>query len=91
MANIKVTPEEVKELGDFCTRTSEDITQMISKIEGQLSRTTWESPAASRFRGDWGTHKTNLTNMRTQLNDLGEAARKMAINYSDADAAYGKG
>ena len=90
MANIKVTPEEVDQLGAFCTRTSADITDMINKVEGQLSRTTWESTAANKFRGDWGTHKTNLTSMRDQLVDLGKAAQTMARNYSDADASYGQ-
>jgi WXG100 family type VII secretion target len=91
MANINVTPQEVADLGRFCQTSTDDITQLISKVEAQLGRTTWESTAATAFRTDWGTHKANLGKMQTQLHDLGEAAKTMAKNYDEADAAYGKG
>lgn len=91
MSNINVTPEEVGELGRFCQTTSVDITDLITKVENQLGRTTWESPAAKAFRGDWGTHKDNLGKMQQQLVDLGRAAETMGRNYSDADQSYGRG
>jgi uncharacterized protein YukE len=91
MANINVTPEEVGILGRTCEQRTVDIENLITAITNQIANTTWESPAARKFREDWGTHRDNLKRLEDELRALGRAASTMATNYTDADAAYGKG
>lgn len=88
MANINVTPEQVRTLGTSCKTQSDAIGTLIKAVEGQINSTQWESPAATRFHGDWATHKSNLHTLQRELDELGNAAKTMATNYEHADQAY---
>jgi WXG100 family type VII secretion target len=90
MANIKVTPEEVRTLGKKCNTESGTVDGVLNAIKTQISATNWDSPAANRFKQDWeGKFQPALKELSKSLLELGKAANTMATNYDNTEASYG--
>jgi len=66
---------QLKATFDRETKTVEDLTRAI---RGQLQVTTWEGPAAERFRTMWtGEFEVSLRKLQQALTDAGgEVARR---------------
>jgi uncharacterized protein YukE len=88
MSLINVTPQQVIELGAETKRQQEALVMLTNAIESKVANTDWDSPAATRFKGDWATHKANLVKLQTALESVSKAATQMGHNYEEADAAY---
>jgi WXG100 family type VII secretion target len=89
MANIQVTPEELRTLQTHCGTAAGDVLSLQQRVQSQIESTNWHSPAADRFRGDWtGTYVPALTRLQEALRDLGQAAATMATNYDNTEASY---
>jgi len=85
---IDVDPAAVSQLGGTCVSTSNEIAQILSKLNSQVKNVHWRSAAKTRFDGDWAQHESNLRKLMQQLEEIGAAAKQMGTNYAQADEAY---
>lgn len=88
MATIDVSPEDVEQMGKVCKSKSGEIGGLIKELNGKVAGVHWRSDAKGKFDKDWDTYKITLGKLQTALDELGDAAVKMAANYRRADEAY---
>ena len=89
MATIKVTPEQLRQFGSTCDKESKSVTDVQSRVRRALESTDWDSPAATKFKGDWkAKYEKALNELSEALVELGQAARTMAKNYDETEQAY---
>lgn len=88
MGGIRVTPQDLIDLGKVCSTKAGELGSLVTVLESKVAGTQWESEAATRFKGDWREYKASMDKLRTALDELGTASAKMADNYTRADAAY---
>lgn len=89
MSNIKVTPAELKALNKTLTTQASQVKAVQSKISSAIKGTDWNSPAATKFKGDWNTKYVKALNeLEKALVEFGKAAGTMAQNYESTEAAY---
>ncbi len=88
MSDIRVSPADVKAMGEVCKKKATEIQDLMRAVDGQIKGVNWHSQAKKRFDDDWALHVKNLTLLQESLRDLGEAAVKMGTNYQSADDAY---
>lgn len=62
-------------MGNLLKRKSSDIQALISEIEASVASAPWEGPDAQAFKGtQWPDHRTQLTNIASQLDGFGQSA-----------------
>jgi WXG100 family type VII secretion target len=89
MSNIQVTPQNLRTLATTCTNQAHAVGSVRTTVASSIRSTGWKSPAATRFENDWNTRYAKaLTELEKALNELGQAATKMAANYDATEAAY---
>jgi uncharacterized protein YukE len=87
MAMYGMDVAEVRQLASLLQQSSADITSMISKLTGELGRTTWVGPDRTRFEGDWQSHHVAALNqVATALNDASTLATQNAQQQEDASS-----
>ena len=70
MARIGGELEQLVTLRGVFDRESGSVEELTRTIRGQLAGTTWEGPAADRFRQMWDSEfEPNLSKLRTALQD----------------------
>ena len=70
MARIGGELEQLVALKGVFDRESGSVDELTRAIRGQLASTTWEGPAADRFRQMWEAEfEPNLSKLRTALQD----------------------
>lgn len=89
MSTIKVTPQDLRALATKCHNEAKSVTEVKTKVSSAIGSTDWDSPAATKFKGDWN-HKyvKALNELTAALDDLGKAAETMAKNYDATESAY---
>ena len=70
MARIGGELEQLVTLRGVFDRESGSVEELTRTIRGQLANTSWEGPAADRFRQMWDAEfEPNLSKLRTALQD----------------------
>ena len=70
MARIGGELEQLVTLRGVFERESGTVDELTRTIRGQLAGTSWEGPAADRFRQMWDSEfEPNLSKLRTALQD----------------------
>jgi WXG100 family type VII secretion target len=70
MARIGGELEQLVTLKGVFDREAGTVDELTRAIRGQLASTTWEGPAADRFRQMWEAEfEPNLSKLRTALQD----------------------
>jgi WXG100 family type VII secretion target len=70
MARIGGELEQLVSLRGVFDREAGSVDELTRSIRGQLASTTWEGPAADRFRQMWDAEfEPNLSKLRTALQD----------------------
>jgi WXG100 family type VII secretion target len=67
----------VEQIGSDLKMQSAEIGKIVSKVNSIMTRVAedWKGNDAVQFSGEWNDkHRTALTNLQTQLNDLGQKA-----------------
>lgn len=73
MTMYGANPEQLAELGNTFKRQLAPIDQLMSAVNSALGGTTWEGPAAVRFREDWnGTFRKSLDGIKAALEAAGQ-------------------
>ncbi len=89
MSNIQVTPDQLRSLNTTLQGQAGQVGGVKSKIQSAINGTNWNSPAATKFKGDWNSkYAKTLTELEQALRELGQAASTMAQNYDQTEAAY---
>jgi WXG100 family type VII secretion target len=55
MSTIGADMGQLEQLKGTFDRESQDVARLTSAISGQLSSTSWQGPAADRFRNSWNS------------------------------------
>ncbi|WP_395725245.1 WXG100 family type VII secretion target [Nakamurella sp.] len=88
MAMFGMDISEVRTLATNLQTASSDITHMISRLNGELAKTTWVGPDRQRFESDWQSHHvTALQQVAQALTDAGMLATNNAQQQEDASNA----
>lgn len=87
MAMYGLDVAEVRQLSSLLQQSSSDIQSMVSKLTGELSKTTWVGPDRTRFESDWQSHHVAALNQVAQaLQDASTLASQNAQQQEDASA-----
>lgn len=83
--NLEVVEQQARQLQQL----SEQITQLISKIDGEISRLAenWRGDDSKKFESEWqGQHKQALTQSAQILETMGQAAQQQAQQQQQTSA-----
>jgi uncharacterized protein YukE len=70
MARIGGELEQLVELRGVLDREAQSVDELTRTIRGQLDSTSWEGPAADRFREQWNSEfEVSLAKLRSALQD----------------------
>jgi hypothetical protein len=73
MTMYGANPEQLSDLGQTFKRQVAPIDQLIAAVNSALAGTTWEGPAATRFKEDWhGTFCSSLDGIKSALEAAGQ-------------------
>ena len=76
-------PEQMGQLAQLLTQKSEELNQTANQLTQQLGNTAWVGPDSERFRGEWETHRAQLTQIAAQLQEVSATVQR---NRQDQEA-----
>ncbi|NJC21832.1 uncharacterized protein YukE [Arthrobacter pigmenti] len=76
-------PEQMGQLAQLLTQKSEELNQTANQLTQQLANTGWVGPDSERFRGDWETHRAQLSQIAAQLQEVSSTVQR---NRQDQEA-----
>jgi uncharacterized protein YukE len=76
-------PEQMGQLAQLLTQKSEELNQTANQLTQQLAGTAWVGPDSERFRGEWETHRAQLTQIAAQLQEVSATVQR---NRQDQEA-----
>lgn len=76
-------PEQMGQLAQLLSQKSEELNQTANQLTQQLANTGWVGPDSERFRGDWETHRAQLTQIAAQLQEVSATVQR---NRQDQEA-----
>ena len=72
MSNLGANPEQLAALAVTLSRQSQVIEELTAVVRNQLANTTWQGPAAERFRSSWGGEfEPSLRRLQAALQEAG--------------------
>ena len=72
MARLGADLEQLAALRAALLRQAQTVEQMATELRGQLGATTWQGPAAERFRAQWSSEfEPALRRIQAALQDAG--------------------
>jgi WXG100 family type VII secretion target len=81
MPQIGANMEELQALGAKFTQEAQAVNELLSRVEGEVSRTQWQGPAADRFRGAWNNE------FRPALRNLSQALEEASTEIKNRHTA----
>ncbi len=62
--------DEFRTLSRSYNNKANELDQLKRFLEGQIEGAMWKGHAATNFRGEWKTHKTNMEKLYARLQEL---------------------
>ncbi len=77
--------EEVRRLGSQLKSVSEQINDIVRRLNAQVGSTSWVGPDASRFKDQvWPEHRSQLARVSGDLQSFGQTAMSNAAEQEQA-------
>jgi WXG100 family type VII secretion target len=70
--------DEFRSLGSFYGKKSDELDALKRFLEGQITGAMWQGNAATNFRGEWKTHKSNMEKLKLRLDELSKELKARA-------------
>lgn len=86
MAQLRVTPQELRDLDKSFKSEADMVDRLVSTITSRLQGMDWAGNAKNKFQGEWdGQFRPNLQKLAGALREMGGVAQKQADRYEQAD------
>jgi hypothetical protein len=81
-------PQQMKNFGTFLTGTAtEEFKAILTKIDGEIAKTTWSGKDATTFETDWEADKKKVLDFLTT--SFGTTADKIKAQAEEQERASG--
>ena len=89
MARIKITPDQVRQVGNQFKQASQQSNDMVSKLQSTMSgmEGEWEGLTKQRFYQEFQQWRTSMNQFVELLNGIGQQLDAIAARFEAADQA----
>lgn len=70
--------DEFRKLGGDYGKKATELDQLKKFLESQIKSAMWDGNAATKFKGEWDTHRNNLNALHLRLTELSGELKKRA-------------
>ena len=87
MARIKITPEQVRQVGNQFKQASQQSNEMVSRLQNTMSgmEGDWEGMTKQRFYQEFQQWRTSMNQFVELLNGIGQQLDAIAARFEAAD------
>ena len=88
MAQIVITPEQVKEYGSKFSTSSTQVQELLNQVQNMVNTLqggAWKGSRANKFYSDWGAMKPQVAKAVETLNQAGVLLKNAADAFSQVD------
>ncbi len=87
MARIKITPDQVRQVGNQFKQASQQSRDMVSNLQNTMNsmEPEWEGLTKERFYQEYQQWKTSMTQFVELLNNIGQQLDAIAARFEAAD------
>jgi WXG100 family type VII secretion target len=89
MARIKITPDQVRQVGNQFKQASQQSNEMVSQLQNTMSgmEGEWEGLTKQRFYQEFQQWRTSMNQFVELLNGIGQQLDAIAARFEAADQA----
>lgn len=89
MARIRITPEQVRQVGNQFKQASAQSDQMVNQLRNTINslQGDWEGMTKERFYGEFQQWATSMTQFVQLLNQIGQQLEAIAERFRGLDQA----
>lgn len=89
MARIKITPDQIRQVGNQFKQASQQSNDMVSKLQSTMSgmEGEWEGLTKQRFYQEFQQWRTSMNQFVELLNGIGQQLDTIAARFQAADQA----
>lgn len=87
MARIKITPDQVRQVGNQFKQASQQSQEMVGQLQSTMSgmEGEWEGLAKERFYQEFQQWRTSMNQFVELLNGIGQQLDAIATRFEAAD------
>jgi len=87
MARIKITPDQIRNVGGQFKQASQDSQAMVNRLQSTISgiEPEWEGLTKERFYQEFQQWKTSMNQFVELLNSIGQQMDAIAARFEAAD------
>ena len=89
MARIKITPDQVRQVGNQFKQASQQSNEMVSRLQNTMNsmEPEWEGLTKERFYQEFQQWRTSMNQFVELLNGIGQQLDAIAARFEAADQA----
>ncbi len=87
MARIKITPDQVRQVGSQFKQASQQSQDMVNRLQNTINgmEPEWEGLTKERFYQEFQQWRTSMTQFVELLNNIGQQLDAIAARFEAAD------
>ena len=87
MARIKITPDQVRQVGNQFKQAGQQSQDMVSNLQSTMNgmEPEWEGLTKERFYQEYQQWRTSMTQFVELLNNIGQQLDAIAVRFEAAD------
>jgi len=87
MARIKITPDQVRQVGNQFKQASQQSNEMVSRLQNTMNsmEPEWEGLTKERFYQEFQQWRTSMNQFVELLNGIGQQLDAIAARFEAAD------
>jgi WXG100 family type VII secretion target len=91
MANIKISPDQVRQMSNQFKQASEQSRQMLATLNSSVdgAQGQWEGMTQQRFFQEYEQWKASMTQFAQQLDDISNQLNSVATRFETIDTGGG--
>lgn len=87
MARIRITPDQVRQVGSQFKQASQQSQEMVTRLQNTINglEPEWEGLTKERFYQEFQQWRTSMTQFVDLLNNIGQQLDAIATRFETAD------